>query len=173
MSNAAPGSDAASDDVRAVALEYLAHHNTVSLATVGPDGPWAATVFYVNAGFTLYFLSEPKTQHAQNLLHSSTIAATVNEDYRDWREIKGIQMTADCAEVTGKRELARALATYVKKYPFVGQFLSPGQLLTGMRVAGRALDVRIYRVAPTRVLYLDNARGFSHREEIPLEEAKR
>jgi uncharacterized protein YhbP (UPF0306 family) len=173
MSEAAPRTEPGSDDVRAVALEYLARHNTVSLATVGPDGPWAATVFYVNLGFTLYVLSEPKTQHAQNVLHSPTIAATVNEDYRDWREIKGIQMTAVCAEVTGKRELARALAAYVKKYPFVGQFLSPGQLLTGMRVAGRALDVRIYRIMPTRVLYLDNARGFSHREEIPLEEAKR
>ncbi len=158
------------DDVRTIALEYLASHNTVSLATVGPDGPWATTVFYVNLGFTLYFLSEPTTQHVQNLAHSSTIAATVNEDYRDWREIKGIQMAAVCGEVASKREIARVLPAYLKKYPFVAQFLSPGQLLSGMRIAGRALDVRIYRVAPTRLLYLDNARGFSHREEIPLEE---
>ncbi len=155
-------------DIRTVALEYLANHNTVSLATVGPDGPWATTVFYVNLGFTLYFLSEPKTQHVQNLAHSGTIAATVNEDYRDWREIKGIQMAATCAEVTSKRELARVLPAYIKKYPFVAQFLSPGQLLSGMKIGGKALDVRIYRVAPTRLLYLDNARGFSHREEVPL-----
>jgi uncharacterized protein YhbP (UPF0306 family) len=163
---------AGGEDMRAIALDYLSSHNTVSLATIGPDGPWATTVFYVSLGFTLYFLSEPKTLHVQNLAHSATIGATVNEDYRDWREIKGIQIAATCGEVTSKRELARVLPAYIKKYPFVAQFLSPGQLLGGMKIAGKALDVRFYRVAPTRMLYLDNARGFSHREEIPLEETR-
>lgn len=155
-------------DLRADTLAYLASHNTVSLATLGPEGAWAATVFYANVDLTLYYLSEPKTRHVQNVLRNPSIAATINEDYRDWRQIKGIQMEATCQEVTGKRELARALGAYVKKYPFVAQFLSPGQLLTGMRVAGRALDVRLYRVAPTRLLYLDNERGFSNRQEVPL-----
>jgi hypothetical protein len=141
----------------------------VSLATQGPDGLWATTVFYANLDFTLYYLSEPKTRHVQNILANPSIAATINEDYRDWTQIKGIQMEATCAEVSGKRELARALATYLKKYPFVAQFLSPGQLLTGMKVAGRALDVRLYRITPTRLLYLDNQRGFSNRQEIPLQ----
>lgn len=158
-------------DLRSVALDYLQRHNTVSLATVGPEGPWAAAVFYVNIGLTLYFLSEPKTQHIQNVRQHPVVAATVNEDYRDWREIKGIQMLGVCSEVTGKREQARALAAYVRKFPFVRQFLSPGQLLAGMRIAGRGLDVRLFRVVPTRLLYLDNARGFSYREEVPLEGA--
>jgi len=158
------------DELRDAALRYLTEHNTVSLATQGADGLWAATVFYVNIGFTLYYLSEPKTQHVQNVLANPTVAATVNEDYRDWTQIKGLQMSATSGEVIGKRELAQALAAYIKKYPFVAQFLSPGQLLTGMRVAGRALDVRLYRVTPTRLLYLDNQRGFSNRQEIPLDD---
>jgi uncharacterized protein YhbP (UPF0306 family) len=166
----APGAEAR--DLAAEAREYLSRHNTVSLATVGADGPWAATVFYVNLGFTLYLLSEPKTRHIQNILLNATIAATVNEDYRDWRQIKGIQMEATCDEITSKRELARAIAAYVKKYPFVAQFLSPGQLLRGMSVGGNALDVRLYRLRPTRMLYLDNERGFSNRQEVPLEETR-
>jgi uncharacterized protein YhbP (UPF0306 family) len=156
-------------DVRADARDYLAEHNTVSLATYGADGPWAATVFYVSIGFTLYFLSEPTTRHALNIKNDPSVAATVNEDYQDWRQIKGIQMAARCAEVRAKVELARALAAYVKKYPFVAQFLSPGQLLKGMHVGGRALEVRCYRLTPTRLLYLDNERGFSNRQEIALE----
>ncbi len=161
-------------DTRALdkdARAYLAAHNTVSLATVDPEGrPWAATVFYVNLGFTLYFLSEPKTRHVQNCLGHSTVAATVNEDYRDWQEIKGIQLEGTCEEVRGKRELARALAAYVKKYPFVARFLSPGQLLRGMSVGGRALDVRFYRLLPARFLFLDNERGFSNRQEVAIED---
>jgi len=162
-----PGLD--THDVRADARDYLAGHNTVSLATSGPDGIWAATVFYASVGFTLYFLSEPTTRHVQNVLANPSVAATVNEDYRDWQQIKGIQMAATCQEVRGKSELGRALAVYVKKYPFVARFLSPGQLLKGMRVGSRALDVRCYRLTPTRLLFLDNERGFSNRQEIPLE----
>jgi uncharacterized protein YhbP (UPF0306 family) len=151
------------------ALKYIEDHNTVSIATREAVGVWATTVFYANVGFTLYFLSEPKTRHAQNILAYPAVAATINEDYRDWQQIQGVQMSAVCADVTGKRELMRALASYVKKYPFVKQFLSPGQLLRGMQIAGRALDVRLYRLAPTSVLFIDNQRGFSNRQEIPLE----
>jgi uncharacterized protein YhbP (UPF0306 family) len=156
-------------DVRADARDYLSRHNTVSIASHGPDGVWAATVFYVSIGFTLYFLSEPTTRHVANILTDPSVAATINEDYQDWRQIKGIQVAAKCEEVRGKIELGRALAAYVKKYPFVAQFLSPGQLLKGMQVGGRALDVRCYRLKPTRLLFLDNERGFSNRQEIPLE----
>ena len=77
-------------DIGGETRSYLASHNTVSLATVGPDGPWATSVFYVSLGLTLYFLSEPKTRHVQNLAHSPSLAATVNEDYRDWQQIKGM-----------------------------------------------------------------------------------
>jgi uncharacterized protein YhbP (UPF0306 family) len=164
-----PAGEGSVEAWRSAALEYLATHHTVSLATHGPDGLWATTVFYVNIGFILYYLSEPATRHVRNVLENPDVAATVNEDYGDWRKIKGIQMSGTCAEVIPRREQARALAAYVRKYPFVAQFLSPGQLLKGMRVAGRALDVRLYRVLPARVLYLDNERGFSNRQEISLE----
>ncbi len=150
-------------------LAYLAAHNTVSLATVAADGqPWAATVFYVNVGTDLYFLSEPKTRHSQNILANGLVAATVNEDYRDWQQIKGIQLEGRAEEVSGKLELARALGAYLGKYPFVKQFLSPGQLLQGVKIAGKTFDIRLWRLRPTRLYYLDNARGFSAREELPL-----
>jgi hypothetical protein len=125
-------------------------------------------VFYVNLVFALYFLSEPKTRHVRNIVSNPRVAATVNEDYRDWREIKGVQMEATCGEVKGKRELARVFAAYVRKYPFVASFVSPGQLLAGMRIGGRPLDVRMYRLTPTQLFYLDNARGFSSRQEVTI-----
>lgn len=166
---AEPSTESAPEAVRLQALGYLATHNTVSIATWGTDGPWASTVFYVNRRFDLYFLSEPKTRHIENTRETPLVAATINEDYGDWRQIKGIQMSAHCLEVSSKAEIARALSAYIKKYPFVRQFLAPGHLLAGMQVAGRALDVRLYRLRPTCVYYLDNQRGFSNRQEIVLE----
>ena len=149
-------------------LAYLAAHNTVSLATVADGQPWAATVFYVNVGTDLYFLSEPKTRHCTNILANGLVAGTINEDYRDWQQIKGIQLEGRASEVRGKIELARALAAYLGKYPFVKQFLSPGQLLHGVQIAGKTFDIRLWRLRPERLYYLDNARGFSARQELPL-----
>jgi uncharacterized protein len=150
-------------------LDYLAAHHTISLATSGSNGLWATTVFYASLGFTLYFLSEPKTQHVQNILQAPEMAGTVNEDYQDWRQIKGIQLAGTCEEVVDPQESAAALEAYVDKYPFVAAFLGPERSLQGMQVAGRPLDVRLYAVRPTRLLYLDNERGFSNREEISLD----
>jgi len=48
------------------AREFLAKHHCISLATNGPAGLWASTVFYANEGFDLYFLSGAGTRHAWN-----------------------------------------------------------------------------------------------------------
>ena len=161
---------AKSAELRQLAQRYLAEHHTVSLATHGPEGLWATTVFYACEGFVLYYLSEPHTRHARNVAANPTVAATVNEDYDDWRKIKGIQISAESFEVTDKRQLAAGLELYLRRFPFVRGFLSPGQLLQGMKVAGRLLDTRLYVVRPSLVYYLDNERGFSNRQPVPLEE---
>ncbi len=64
------------------ALAYLRDHNVMTLATIGAQGLWAAAVFYVNDGFTLYFLSAPTSRHSLNIESQSTVAATIQEDYK-------------------------------------------------------------------------------------------
>lgn len=155
------------DDLRAQALAYLEAHNTVTLATVGEDGPWAAGLFYASDGFSLYFLSDPKTRHCRNVAANPRVSATVHEDYHNWREIKGIQLEGTCERLEGKLEQARAVAVYLKKFPFVQDFLfKPQSLSAGM--ATRVLSTNWYRVTPQRVLFIDNSRGFGNRREIDL-----
>lgn len=48
-------------------LAYITAHNTLTLATEQNGRPWASSLFYANDGFTLYFVSDPDTQHAKNL----------------------------------------------------------------------------------------------------------
>jgi uncharacterized protein YhbP (UPF0306 family) len=93
------------------ALAYLAEHNVMTLATTGTRGVWASALFYVNDGFTLYFLSSPRSRHSINLANHSAIAATIQEDYRDWREIKGVQLEGVARKVQGI-ERAAAIARY-------------------------------------------------------------
>ena len=46
----------------------MAGHITMTLATARDDQPRAATVFYANDGFDLYFISDPDSVHSQDLL---------------------------------------------------------------------------------------------------------
>ena len=40
-------------------IAYMEIHNTLSLATEKDGAPHAATVFYVNTGFEIYFFKQP------------------------------------------------------------------------------------------------------------------
>ena len=73
-------------------IAYMEIHNTLSPATEKDGAPHAATVFYVNTGFEIYFLSSPLTRHGEHLAHNPRVSATIDEDYSNWLLIKGIQL---------------------------------------------------------------------------------
>jgi uncharacterized protein YhbP (UPF0306 family) len=144
-------------------LAYLRHHNTLTLATWGPDGPWAAALFYVNDGFDLFWLSDPAARHSRNIAQSPRVAVAIHEDYSDWRAIQGLQMEGTATEVGPPGEAAHAMELYAAKYPFVGDWRRPPAEFA------RALALaRVYRFTPERVLFIDNARGLGQRVEVPL-----
>ncbi len=102
----------------------------------------------------LYFVSETKTRHSQNLASSARVAVTIHEDYRDWRVIQGLQIEGECAQVSNPIESAKALALYAKKFPFVAQL--------GAAMA----KVSFYKITPRWIRFVDNTRGFGFKEEI-------
>ncbi len=106
----------------------LAEHSTVTLATVAANGaPAAAAVFYAHdADLNLYFLSEERTQHGQNLLAHPDVAGAIQADGQDWRALRGLQLRGRAAVASGV-DLAHAAATYGRKYAFVAALLAGAQ----------------------------------------------
>jgi len=149
--------------LREKTLAYLSDRNVMTLATIGPQGLWAAAVFYVNDGFTLYFLSAPTSRHSLNIEAQPTVSAAIQEDYKDWREIKGIQLEGEARRIEGA-EQAAAIARYGLKFPIVGNLATaPAEIVKAMsRIAW-------YKVTPTRLYFIDNSLGLGHRDEVPLE----
>jgi uncharacterized protein YhbP (UPF0306 family) len=154
-----------SDELRREILNYLQTHNTMTLATSADDTPWAATVFYASEELKLYFFSVPDSRHCQNLAANPRVAVTIQEDYKDWREIKGIQLEGTVAPVDSIIEKAKAMAVYARKYPAVIQlFTNPAS-----GVFYKAfLKVKFYCVSPAKVFYIDNAQGFGKRQELAV-----
>lgn len=148
-------------DARQAVLAYLAEHHVVTLATNGPDGVWAAAVFYVSEGFDLYFLSAAHTRHARNIAVEPRIAAAIQEDYADWAAIQGIQLAGVVEQLSGPKRL-KALALYQAKFTFLAQAAS---------VVQAALEkVNWYRLRPYQLYFVDNSRGFGHRDAINLDQ---
>lgn len=149
-------------NARENALAYLRAHNVMSVATNGPEGLWAAAVFYVNDDFVLYFLSAPTSRHSVNIAANPRVAVTIQQEYDDWRAIKGIQLEGVVSRLEGL-EQARAILLYGKKFPIVANIAR-----APTEIAQAFARVAWYRITPTRVCFVDNSQGFGHRDEIPI-----
>ena len=156
-----------SDALKQQVLDYLKSHNTMTLATSAGDVPWAATVFFASDDLRLYFFSAPDSRHCQNLAGNAKVGVTIQEDYQDWRAIKGIQLEGHVELVESLIEKAKALAIYARKYPDVIKlFTDPSS-----GVFHKAfLKVKFYCVTPEKLFFIDNAQGFGKRQELVLAE---
>jgi uncharacterized protein len=150
-------------ELRAKLLAYLGRHNVATLATQGPNGPWASAVFYVNDGLTLYFLSAPPAQHSRNLEGDPRVAATVQEDYTEWRHIKGIQLVGKVSRL-GAAESLRAAARYARKFSFTDACQTPDVIATAMK------KIAWYGLEPTCLYFIDNSIGFGHRDRFDVDD---
>jgi uncharacterized protein YhbP (UPF0306 family) len=155
------------DALKQQIIDYLKSHNTMTLATCAADIPWAATVFYASEDLRLYFFSAPQSRHCQNLAANPRVAVTIQEDYKDWRAIKGIQLEGRIAAIDSVLDKGKAMAIYARKYPDVIRlFTNPAS-----GVFYKAfLKVRFYCVRPERLYYIDNEQGFGNRQELELTE---
>jgi uncharacterized protein len=147
---------------------YLKLHTTMTLATVDANGlPFAAAVFYAaDAELNLFFLSEERTEHGQNMLHESAVAATIHSDLQDWRAIRGLQIRGR-AQIVAAGEMPHAGATYGRRFAFVGSLLA-GQ--SGASVlTGPLARARFWVLRPEWIRLVDNTVRFGHKEELRLE----
>lgn len=144
--------------VREETLRYLQQHQVMTLATTGTDGVWAAAVFYaVTDAFHLYFLSAGHTRHAQHIAVSPSVAATVQENYTDWATIQGVQLSGEVTLLAGEMR-ETAVSFYRQRYPFLATAPPPVQ---------RAFaKVNWYRLIPSTLYFIDNRKGFGHRDRV-------
>lgn len=153
-------------ELRQRALDYLHGHNVMTLATNGPEGLWAAAVFFVNDNFDLYFLSSSKSRHGVNIAANPRVAATVQEDYKTWPEIKGIQLEGAVFKLDGL-EQAAAIRRYGMKFPVVANLAQ-----APIEIAKAFNQVSWYKAVPEVFYFIDNSRGFGHRDRIPCGKGK-
>jgi uncharacterized protein len=142
---------------------YLREHHVMTLATVGADGPWAAAVFYAHEETALYLLSAPTTRHARNLALDARCAATIHDDVADWQAVRGVQLEGRVQRLAGDDARA-AQRLYGAKFPLVADL---GR--APLTIAKAFAKVAWYRLDAEQLHFIDNRRGFGHRDSYRLE----
>ena len=144
------------------ALDFLAAHHTVSLGLVHDGAPHACNLLYAHHGFTLMWVSDPRSRHSQAIDRDAgagtPAAATIAPDYADFRLIRGLQMHGRAQRIEGLGDLARTMMLLKHRYDFLANFLAgPAALAAAMAKA------RLYRFVPEAVTFVDNTAGFGHK----------
>ncbi len=146
-------------DPRALALTYIQTHQVMTLATGGTDGVWAAAVFYAADEFTFYFISAGHTRHAQNIAQNPHVAVTIQEDYKDWPAIQGIQLEGDVTLLHGAQQ-KHAIAFYQQRFPFIAN--------ADAKMQAALLRMNWYCLQPVQLYFIDNRLGLGHRDTIEI-----
>jgi uncharacterized protein len=155
-------------DDRQLIEDYLARHNTMTLATCSSDGPWAAAVFYAHdTDLVLYFKSDPKTRHIQDTTGFPDVAATIHDDGQDWKSIRGLQIFGSCSRISDY-DLSRVDRCYIEKFPFLGKVTEHSVDAQESVLADRLKNTPFFQLRPHWIRFIDNTRGFGYKTEIQL-----
>lgn len=155
-------------ELRKILLDYMDGCSSLSLATEKDGRPWSASLFFVNIGFEIYFLSSPSSRHGENILVNPEVSATINPDYSKWQDIKGIQLEGRAEKIGGIIENPKIVAAYLRKFPDVTDFLK-SPLKMGAAVSTKVAKVAFYRLKPRKMFFVNNSLGFGHRDELEFE----
>ncbi len=147
-------------------LNYLATHNTMTLATLGEDGPWAAAVFYANGdNFNFFFKTSPSTRHGIDITQTAQIAATIQDDGQEWQSIVGIQAVGSCNQVdTADASCANDL--YLEKFSFLQPKDGDKDDPAKQDLVTRLNETPYFCFRPQWIRLIDNSQGFGHKMEI-------
>ena len=153
-----------SDDLAERVENFLDLHHVMSLATLGPDGAHAANLFYARDGLTLFWVSDGDTRHSRHIAADPRVSATVAPDYADFAAIRGVQIRGRAEHVTATMQRIRLLALLAARYAFLGRMAeAPAKLRAAYE------RTQVYRLTPAEIVFIDNTKGFGHKETLTLE----
>ena len=148
--------------------ELLAGHNTLTLATAGEGGAWAASVFYASDEHcNLYFVSDLKTRHGRDMSREARVVAAINRDVATWDEVIGLQIEGRAEVLSGIRR-ATALASYLAKFIQVRRIFESPREASEKLIAARLQSTAFWCLKPDWIRLIDSTRGFGWKREFRL-----
>ena len=145
--------------VRASLARILAETELASLATVAPGHRAHISTAFVaySRDLEFYFLSDPASTHAQNLIRNPSMAMTIFRSSQRWGgEDSGAQLFGTARRATGARA-QQASRHYGRRFPLYARW-TRGRLAEERLLADGLKTLSFFRFVPDRVRVLDEGR---------------
>jgi uncharacterized protein YhbP (UPF0306 family) len=146
------------EDIRKQILDYMGSHSVCTIAVADGNRPSAHTVYYANRGLRLYFESDPQSQKIHVLMANPQISLTIDEDYPDVREIKGIQLFGR-ASIVKESQASKLRDFFSSKFPSIRE------------LGGVPSHHLFVEVLPEKIYFIDFSKGLGHRVLYHVEDA--
>jgi len=144
-----------SEELKSKIINYIEFHSIATVATVSAEGkPNASAVEYVNEGFTLYFMSMPKSRKTRDIETNPAVALTINESVLDMRGTQGIQYEGTAKPVEDEARVKKCAEMFYEK--FVMFRLLKWDLAKAL----------FMEVTPERIDFIDYRKKFGHKERL-------
>lgn len=140
------------------AHRYLLDRNVLCLATCVENSCWVSPVFYSVVNARIVFLSASHTRHCKNIALNPKVSASIQEDYKDWAEIKGIQLQGTVSRVEDEAT-PDVISAYAEKFPIISSE-APKE------IRGALDKVGWFELSVEKLYFIDNSKGFGHRVEL-------
>jgi len=130
------------------ALEYLNSQRLMSIATFDNE-PWIASVYFViDDDLNLYFISSPKTKHAQAIKSNPKVAVSIAASSQLITDKKvGVQITGTASEV-GRIE---SIQWFFKMFNKLNPGLS--EILNFDNYTKKVISSRVFKVEPKKIQF--------------------
>lgn len=145
------------NSTREFVLDILNQAKDLTLATVRPDGyPQATTVSFAHDGITIYVGIGKDSQKADNIRHNNKVSLTVNTEYKDWNEIKGLSMGAVAQILSDQADIKHAADCLLKRFPQAAEWAD----------AEKGDQVAFLKIVPKIISVLNYEKGFGHTDLV-------
>ncbi|HUZ79286.1 MAG TPA: pyridoxamine 5'-phosphate oxidase family protein [Thermoplasmata archaeon] len=145
--------------VRASLAHILSETAIASISTVAPGHRAHINTAFVayTPDLEFYFISDPASTHAQNLLRNPSMALTIFRSTQRWGgNDRGAQLFGKAHRVSGAAAKT-ASRVYARRFPRYAQYLR-GRTPQDRLLADGLRTLAFFRFAPDRVQVLDEGR---------------
>jgi len=146
-------SDYTESQVASSIMELLRKTQLCSLATVSHTEHSScssiSTAFYCyTPNLDFYILTDPKTQHGQNLADNNSIALAIYDSHQVWDSPKqGLQLSGT-AHLADEAHLKEGMQIYLEQYPGLRKWIqTPEEIVK--------IDGRFYQIVVSRIKVFD------------------
>ena len=144
--------------------DIIRESNLGAMSSVKGNEAHVNTAYFVcSRTLDLYFLSQARDQHSQNIKDNPSVAVAFWKTPDTWSEnLQGVQIFGTCTQLPLGPKAVHAMSLFVTRFPAFRTIVGrPGEFAEG-------ITSRMYRVKPERLRLLDEP-SFGRRNYIDLD----